>query len=94
MAPGVPILSIFIFYTTRYKTDRRMQMFLFALSTIVGGRMIYLLSLGSWLVNMRQCPALATVWVYTIVQLNLGPAVLSLTTVGCYVWWKGLHLIL
>lgn len=29
-------------------------MFLFALSTIVGGRMIYLLSLGSWLVNMRQ----------------------------------------
>jgi len=94
MAPGVPILSIFIFYTTRHKAHRRMQMLLFALSTVVGSRMIYLLNIGSWLVNMRQCPALATVWVYTIVQLDLGPAVLSLITVSCYVWWKELKMIL
>jgi len=94
MAPGIPILSIFIFYTTRYKAHRRTQMLLFALSTIVGSRMIYLLNVGSWLVNMRQCPALATAWVYAIVQLDLGPAVLSLITVGCYVWWRELHIII
>ncbi|KAF8897454.1 hypothetical protein BD779DRAFT_1490944 [Infundibulicybe gibba] len=92
MIPGTPILSIFVFYTTRYKHHRRMQFFLFILSILVGPRMIYLINHASWLVNMRQCPPLATLWVYTIVQLDLGPAVLNLITVGGFVWWKGLQL--
>jgi hypothetical protein len=41
---------------------------------------------------MRQCPPLATLWIYTIVQLELAPATLSLITVGCFVWWNGLRL--
>ncbi|KAF8165427.1 hypothetical protein B0H34DRAFT_689146 [Crassisporium funariophilum] len=92
MLPGVPILSLFIFYTTRYKYNRRMQVLLFAISTLVGCRMIYQLDSASWLVNMSQCPPMATVWVYTIVQLDLGPAVVSLATVGMFVWWKGLQI--
>ncbi|GLB33720.1 hypothetical protein LshimejAT787_0106040 [Lyophyllum shimeji] len=75
MLPGIPILSIFIFYTTRYKSHPAMQVFLFALGVLSGGRLLYLLDRGSWFVNMQQCPPLATVWVYTIVQLNLLPAV-------------------
>lgn len=92
MVPGVPILSIFIFYTTRYKHHRRMQLFLFVLAFTVSSRLVYILSRASWLVNMRQCPPLATIWVYTIVQLDLGPAVLSLVVTGVFVWYKGLKL--
>lgn len=43
---------------------------------------------------MLQCPPLATIWVYTIVQLELGPAVLSLGIVGIYVWLRGLRIML
>ncbi|KAK0230832.1 hypothetical protein IW262DRAFT_1340754 [Armillaria fumosa] len=87
---GVPILSVFIFYTTRYKSHRTMQFIFFVIANVVGPRMVYLLSRGSWLVNMKQCPPLATIWVYTIFQLDLGPAVLNLALVVAYVWWKGL----
>ncbi|PBL02495.1 hypothetical protein ARMGADRAFT_891609, partial [Armillaria gallica] len=93
---GVPILSVFIFYSadrllaTRYKSHRTMQFIFFVIANVVGPRMVYLLSRGSWLVNMKQCPSLATIWVYTIFQLDLGPAVLNLAFVVAYVWWKGL----
>ncbi|KAG7449271.1 uncharacterized protein BT62DRAFT_888232 [Guyanagaster necrorhizus] len=87
---SVPILSVFIFYTTRYKAHRTMQFGFFIIAGVVGPRMVYLLSRGSWLVNMKQCPPLATIWVYTIFQLDLGPAVLNLIGVAAYVWWKGL----
>lgn len=39
-----------------------------------------------------QCPPLATLWVYCILQLDLGPAVLGLTFVAIYVWVTGLKL--
>jgi len=40
-----------------------------------------------------QCPPLATIWVYTVLQLDLGPAVLNLVVVGIFVWLKGLKLV-
>jgi len=92
MIPGVPILSIFIFYTTRYKQRRRMQFFFFLLSILVGSRMIYIINHASWLTNLQQCPPLATIWIYTIVQLDLGPAVAALAMTAGFVWWEGLKL--
>ncbi|KAF5387887.1 hypothetical protein D9615_000338 [Tricholomella constricta] len=57
MGSGVPIISIFVFYTTHYKAYRKMQLFLFVLGILSGSRMLYLLNRGSWLVNMRQVPS-------------------------------------
>ncbi|KAF8913822.1 hypothetical protein CPB84DRAFT_1757642 [Gymnopilus junonius] len=93
MLPGVPILSIFIFYTTRYKQDRRIQLFLFVISTLVGSRMLYLWDNASFLVIMKQCPPLVTVWIYTIVQLDLGAAVTALVVVGGFVWWQDITVV-
>ncbi|KZT24460.1 hypothetical protein NEOLEDRAFT_1116030 [Neolentinus lepideus HHB14362 ss-1] len=92
MMSGVPILSIFVFYSMRYKHDRRMQFALFLMSLAAGMRLIWLVNRGSWIVNMRQCPPLATAWIYTIVQLELGPAALSLAIVFSWVWWAGMKL--
>ncbi|KAH7922457.1 hypothetical protein BV22DRAFT_1017229 [Leucogyrophana mollusca] len=99
---SVPILFIFIFYSqsicclapARYKANTRMQIALFLLSLGVGPRMIWLINRGSWLVNMRQCPRFATIWLYTVVQLDLAPAVLSLAMIGGWSWWAGMKLIL
>ncbi|KAJ7699999.1 hypothetical protein B0H17DRAFT_925833 [Mycena rosella] len=92
MVQGVPILSIFVFYTSRYKRDQRMQLLLFLVGTTAGSRMLFLLKRGTYLVNMRQCPPLVTLWVYTVIQLDLGLAVLNLVSVGAFAWWKGLEL--
>ncbi|KAJ7283738.1 hypothetical protein C8J57DRAFT_1053896, partial [Mycena rebaudengoi] len=73
------VLSVFIFYTSRHKRDWRMQLLLFAMGTAAGMRMLYLLKRGSYLVNMRQSPPLVTLWVYTVIQLDLRPACLELS---------------
>ncbi|KAG2135918.1 uncharacterized protein EDB93DRAFT_796751 [Suillus bovinus] len=89
-----PILSIFVFYTTRHKANPRTQLALFILSLGVGPRMIWLINRGSWLVNMRQCPQFASIWLYTIVQLNLNWAILSLVMTGVWVWFTGMKIAL
>jgi hypothetical protein len=43
--------------------------------------------------NRFQCPPLGTIWVYTILQLDLVPAVLALAAVGFWVWWTGARLV-
>ncbi|KAI0254375.1 hypothetical protein BJV78DRAFT_72840 [Lactifluus subvellereus] len=93
MLSSVPILAIFIFYTNRYKHTRWLQASFFVLSVASGIRMIYHVNYSNWQVNMQQCPPLATIWVYTIVQLDLGPAVLALSVVGLWVWWTGARLV-
>ena len=40
-----------------------------------------------------QDPPLATLWIFAIVQLDLGPSVASLLVTGAFVWWKGLKTI-
>jgi hypothetical protein len=40
-----------------------------------------------------QCPPLATIWIYTIIQLELIPAFLNIVAVGAFVWWKDLKIL-
>lgn len=40
----------------------------------------------------RQCPPIATAWIYAVVQLNLAPAVLSLVVAATFTWYKGYKL--
>ncbi|KAI0649985.1 hypothetical protein C8Q79DRAFT_941816 [Trametes meyenii] len=88
------VIAVFVFYTNRYKADKRMQAALFWLSVASGTRMVWLLNRGNWLTVMQQCPPIATAWIYAIVQLNLGPAVLSLAAAAGYTWYKGFKLTL
>ncbi|KAJ3894583.1 hypothetical protein GG344DRAFT_40646 [Lentinula edodes] len=70
----------------RHKRSRSIQLFLFILSCAAGTRLMYLIALGSWL-----CPPLATIWIYTALELDLVPTVISLTVTASFVWWKGLQ---
>ncbi|KAK1236746.1 hypothetical protein PQX77_000102 [Marasmius sp. AFHP31] len=54
MATGVPILSLFVFYTKRYQDDIRTKLLILLLSVLVGPRTLYLLARGSYTVNIRQ----------------------------------------
>ncbi|KAI5893772.1 uncharacterized protein SCHCODRAFT_02622724 [Schizophyllum commune H4-8] len=90
LVSAVPILAVFIFYTTRHKNTRPAQAALFALSLFAGPRLLWVLAHKGYLVNIQQSPPLATAWIYTITQLDLGPAVVSLMITGAWARWKGL----
>ncbi|KAL1709240.1 hypothetical protein EV121DRAFT_286882 [Schizophyllum commune] len=90
LVSAVPILAVFIFYTTRHKSTRPAQAALFALSLFAGPRLLWVLAYKGYLVNIQQSPPLATAWIYTITQLDLGPAVVSLMITGAWARWKGL----
>lgn len=42
----------------------------------------------------HQCPQFATIWLYTVIQLKLSFALLSLVLIGGWTWWTGLKLLL
>ncbi|VDC04092.1 unnamed protein product [Peniophora sp. CBMAI 1063] len=93
MGSSVPILSVFTFYTNRYKQHRRMQFGFFMLCILAGSRMVWVINNGNWKMNMEQTPSLGVLWVYTVVQLDLAPAVLGLALVGLYTWLTGQHVM-
>ncbi|KAH7105713.1 hypothetical protein BKA62DRAFT_690646 [Auriculariales sp. MPI-PUGE-AT-0066] len=94
MITAIPVLGFFIYQTNQYKATKWVQALLFILGAVCGSRLVYILNKSSWLVVIRQSPPLATVWVYTIVQLRLGLAVVSLAAVYGFLWWKNLKLVL
>ncbi|KAL5527489.1 hypothetical protein ACEPAG_6280 [Sanghuangporus baumii] len=90
---GIPFLYTFIFYTLRYKQEWQTQVIIFLLSVGCGCRLIYIVNWASWRTVINQCASLGTIWVYSIVHLNLLPAVGALAIVAAYVKWKDLRII-
>ncbi|KZT36798.1 hypothetical protein SISSUDRAFT_1049320 [Sistotremastrum suecicum HHB10207 ss-3] len=93
MTEMLPIFAILIFYTDRYKHLAFYQAFLFLISLSAGSRLIWVVNKSNYLRVMRQTPALATVWVYAVWELNLAAAVASLVVVGGWVWYTGLKMV-
>ncbi|EAU84713.1 hypothetical protein CC1G_00232 [Coprinopsis cinerea okayama7 len=93
MIPSVPILSLFVFYTLRYKSYRKMQLIMFFIAILSSTRLIYQFNKSTFMVNMKQGPPLVTLWIYCIVQLDLSPAVISLAITSAFVYWKNLKLV-
>ncbi|TFL05684.1 hypothetical protein BDV98DRAFT_229973 [Pterulicium gracile] len=92
LGPAIPILAVFIFYTNRHKNAWPTQLLLFVLANIGGPRLIWLFNRASYVLIMMQAPPLATLWVYAIVQLTLGRAILNLVIVGVWMKWAGMKL--
>ena len=51
-------------------------------------------SINIFTICHSQSPPIATAWIYTVMQLDLGPAVLSLIVTATYTWYKGFKLTL
>jgi hypothetical protein len=86
-------LALIIFYTARHANHVVMKLALFTYSLIGGSFMIHTVNNEGYLVVISRSPALGTLWVWSIVQLDLLPAVISLVGVAAYVRWKGLNII-
>ncbi|KIR36508.1 hypothetical protein I352_01458 [Cryptococcus deuterogattii MMRL2647] len=76
--------------TNAYPTHPLTNSFLMSASILAGCRLIWLVNKASWSTVTAQAPPMGTLWIFTIVQLPLGRALLTLMFVGGWFWYSGL----
>lgn len=79
VVPGLP---------QQYQTVARQTIFL-AVSLIAGCYLIYITSEYSYLAVLKQAPPVGALWVWSVIELNLGLAVLTLAGSGLFFWQGG-----
>ncbi|ORY81829.1 hypothetical protein BCR35DRAFT_304001 [Leucosporidium creatinivorum] len=88
----VPTIFLLTFLVSRPKPLLHpflIQALLFGLCLGTGIALVHITTTESYLKVMRQAPGIGTLWVWSVVRLDLGWAVLGLLGVGAGVWWRG-----
>ncbi|KAK0719088.1 hypothetical protein B0T21DRAFT_386704 [Apiosordaria backusii] len=79
LVPGLPL---------RFQSAVRQSIF-FACSVCAGCYMIYITNMFGYLAVMKQAPSLGCLWVWSVIELELPWAVLSLAGAGGFLWLNG-----
>lgn len=79
LVPGLP---------DQYQSFLRQTIFS-AMSIMSGCHLIYISNEYSYLAVMKQAPSLGCLWVWSVIELDLLPAALSLASIGGYLWFGG-----
>jgi hypothetical protein len=58
-------------------------------SIAAGCYLIHISNEFGYLAVMKQAPPLGCIWVWSVIELDLPWAVLSLTAAGTYLWHRG-----
>ncbi|KAH9816380.1 hypothetical protein DFH28DRAFT_965123 [Melampsora americana] len=88
-----PSLILLIHFTLHYPKHLFTRFTLLCLSAIGGSYMVFVMNKYSYLLVMKQTPALGTLWIYSVVRMDLIDAVLSLGLVAGWCWFKTLSLM-
>ncbi|KKY37379.1 hypothetical protein UCDDA912_g02597 [Diaporthe ampelina] len=79
VVPGLP---------QHFQNNARQAIFL-AIGTAAGCYLIYITNRYSYIAVLKQAPPLGCLWVWSIIELNLGLAVASLAASGLFFWQGG-----
>ncbi|EGG04099.1 uncharacterized protein MELLADRAFT_108727 [Melampsora larici-populina 98AG31] len=90
VAPSLIVLIHFTLHSPKHLFTR---FTLFGLSAIGGSYMVFVMNKYSYLLVMKQTPALGTLWIYSVVRMDLIDAVISLVIVAGWCWVKKLSLM-
>ncbi|KAI0178299.1 hypothetical protein BJ166DRAFT_601010 [Pestalotiopsis sp. NC0098] len=71
-----------------YQSPLRQAIF-FVTSVSCGCYLVYISNTYSYLAVMKQAPPLGCLWVWSVIEMNLLPATLSLVCAGGYLWYGG-----
>ncbi|KAK6200585.1 hypothetical protein LQW54_009704 [Pestalotiopsis sp. IQ-011] len=71
-----------------YQSPLRQAIF-FVTSVSCGCYLVYISNTYSYLAVMKQAPPLGCLWVWSVIEMNLLPATLSLASAGGYLWYGG-----
>ncbi|KAK4043835.1 hypothetical protein C8A01DRAFT_12620 [Parachaetomium inaequale] len=79
LVPGLP---------PRYQSALRQAIF-FTTSVFAGCYLIHITNSSGYMAVMKQAPPLGCLWVWSVIELDLLWAVLSLSGAGTFLWQKG-----
>ncbi|KAI8912951.1 hypothetical protein DFJ77DRAFT_62328 [Powellomyces hirtus] len=82
--PLAPALALFIYLTSRVKHMLVVQVAFLVLSVVCGCMLIYLSADEPAFGEMLRTPGLAVLWIYFVIQMRLGVAVVSLVATLLY----------
>lgn len=88
-----PSLLLLIHFTLHHSSHLFTRLTLFSLSAIGGSYMVYAMNKYSYLLVMKRTPALGTLWVYSVIRMELADAVISLCMVAVWCWFMRLSLM-
>ncbi|KAG0147659.1 hypothetical protein CROQUDRAFT_61480 [Cronartium quercuum f. sp. fusiforme G11] len=88
-----PSLILLIHFTLHHSSHLFTRLTLFSLSAIGGSYMVHIMNKFSYLLVMKQTPALGTLWIYSVVRMELREAVISLCIVAGWCWYNKLSLM-
>jgi len=80
--------SLIRFLPARYQQPLRQAVF-FVVSVGAGCYLIYVTNRHGYLAVMRRAPPLGCMWIWSVIELELPLAVLSLACAGGYLWQGG-----
>ncbi|KAI5807017.1 hypothetical protein EDC01DRAFT_637846 [Geopyxis carbonaria] len=92
-ARGAPVLYAvhYVLHPRRHWITARAC--LFALAVAAGCYIVTAANKWAYYYSMQYAPALGTLWIWAVVELDLGLAVASCAGVAGYTWWKGYAVI-
>ncbi|CAO1617567.1 unnamed protein product [Sympodiomycopsis kandeliae] len=95
MIGTVPILVTIVWSTTISPKipQRALQILFFIASILLGSAFVWTFHQSPFMEVVRRTPPLGTLWIYCVVKLDLIPCVVSVATVGAFVWWNQLPLL-
>lgn len=92
----IPVLAIatWLMHTTTAKRTLRplRQVAFLAGATVTGTTLIWSGNKMAYYAVMKRAPPLATLWIWSVVELDPAPALLSAILVGVWAWWNELGL--
>lgn len=85
-----PLLFLVLVFILHPRASHPATQVLFAaMSIVAGGWLVYATNDEPYMAVMKKAPALGTLWIWAIVEMRWEWAVVCLTFVGGWGWWKG-----
>lgn len=79
-----------IHYFLHPQKDRpAVKLFLLAMSVAAGCYMVKAVNRFGYYMVMKRTPALGTLWIWAVIEMDLLGALLSVAGVGAYTWYYG-----
>ncbi|TGZ84341.1 hypothetical protein EX30DRAFT_393846 [Ascodesmis nigricans] len=90
---GAPAIFIIHYFTHPRRNNPFVQAGLLALSIGCGAFIVQSVNDAGYFAVMKRAPPLGTLWVWSVVEMNLWLDVLSCVLVGAFTWWGGYHIL-
>ncbi|KAL7270584.1 hypothetical protein RUND412_006705 [Rhizina undulata] len=90
---ALPAIFILLYTFHPRRAWISVQLLFLTISIVAGCWVVRAVNKQGYYAVMKRTPPLGTLWVWGVVELNLGLALVSCAAVGVYTWWNGFSML-